>query len=112
MALTVDWPNYNILVPKDYTTLVTVSPYEIRTLDTNLFRYDLRDLEDSEEGRPFPITHSHNVDVDIGGVVLADVLLIHEPYMVTFEDGLWAVNLEGTNNNILIRNNKNQVSAC
>ena len=111
MALTVDWPNGDIQVAKADMTLIQASPIEIRKLDTNQFRYDLRNLEDSEIGRPFPITHDHNKDVDIGGgVVLADVLLIRDPYTVTFEDGQYVVELEGTNNNINLKNNKNQVS--
>lgn len=110
MALTVNWPTGVILVARADMTLVQASP-EIRRLDTNQFRYDLRNLEDGEEGRPFPITHNHNQDVDIGGgIILADVLLIRDPYTVTFEDGQYTVELEGTNNNIGIKNNKNQVS--
>lgn len=111
MATTIDWATGEITVPKADLTLITVSPYEIRELDSNAWRLILRDLEDDIDGRPWPRTHDHNKDVDIGGgVILADVLLILAPYTITFEDGLYAVNLVGTNNNILLKNNKNQVS--
>lgn len=110
MAIAVNWVTGVITIPKAYTTLVQLTPVEIRNLDTNLLRYDLRDLEDDVDGRPWPKTHDHNEDVLVGGISLADVLLVLEPYTITFEDGLWAVNLIGTNNNILERTNKNQVS--
>jgi len=110
MAVTVDWPNYEIFVPRTYMTLVQSSPFEIRELDTNAFRYDLRALEESEDGRPFQVTHVHNEDVAVGGITLADVLIINEPYTITFENLQYAVNLVGSNNNILERTNKNQVS--
>ena len=110
MAVTIDWPNAVIQIPRADMTLIQSTPTEIRRLDTNAFRYELRDLEDSEEGRPFPVTHDHNEDVEVGGVQLADVLKIRDPYTITFEDGQYAVYLQGTNNNILEKTNKNQVS--
>jgi len=112
MALTVDWPTKVIQVARADMTLIQASP-EIRRLNTNEFRYDLRGLEETELGRVHPITHNHNSDVDIGGgTVLADVLLIRDPYTVTFEDGQYTVELEGTNNNIYLKTNKNQVSVA
>jgi hypothetical protein len=110
MAITVDWPNSIINVPKSDTVLVQSSPYERRSLDTNWLRLELRKLEDDEEGRPWPRTHDHNADVTVGGITLADVLIILDPYTITFEDGQWGVILEGTNNNILDKRNPNQVS--
>lgn len=111
MATTINPITGIIYVPKVDTTLVDIGPPEIRELDTNVWRLELRDIEDDELNRPWPRTHDHNSDVDIGGgVILADVLLILDPYTVTFEDGQYAVNLVGTNNNILLKNNKNQVS--
>ena len=86
MPLNIDWPNYDIQVARADMTLIQASPIEIRRLDTNQFREDLRILEETEAGRAFPVTHNHNADVDIGGgVVLADVLLIRDPYTVTFD---------------------------
>ena len=44
------------------------------------------------------------------GVTYAPQLILLAPYTITFEDGLYAVNIVGTNNNVLERTNKNQVS--
>jgi len=111
MATTINPVTGVIFVPKADTTLIDIGPPEIRELNTNEWRVDLRDLEDDEAIRWATRTHDHNKDVNIGGgVILADVLLILDPYTVTFEDGQYAVNLTGTNNNILLKNNKNQVS--
>lgn len=113
MAVTVDWANSDIQVAygdTDVLTQIQVTPTEIWRLDTNAFRIELRELEESPEGRPNPVTHNHNEDVNVGGVNLADVLIIREPYTITFEDGQYAVYLQGTNNNILEKTNKNQVS--
>ncbi len=110
MAISVDWPNGIISVPKAYTTLVQLTPTEIRNLNTNQFRLDLKDLEDDVDGMAFTKTHDHNPPVSVGGIELARVISITDDYTVTFEDGAWAVSLKGSNNNILDRTNKNQVS--
>jgi len=110
MAISIDWSNGIIFIPKDYTTLIQLTPTEIRGLDTNQFRLDLKNLEDDVEGIPFPKTHNHNPPVSVGGIELARVVSITNDYTITFENGLWAVNLQGSNNNILDRTNKNQVS--
>lgn len=109
MSITIDWENKIISIPKSYTQLVQASP-EIREMNINTFRLDLRDLEDEEEGIPFLITHSHNTTVTVGGVTLARVVEIINGYTVTFEDGQWAVNLYGANSNIGDVTNVNQVS--
>ena len=113
MAVTVDWPNSIIQIPEGEATVMTqiqVNPIPIYELDTNLLRGVLRDLEDDVAGRPWQRTHDHNADVTVGGITLADVLIILDPYTITFEDGQYAVYLQGTNNNILEKTNKNQVS--
>ena len=111
MATTINPVTGVIFVPKADTTLIDIGPPEIRELDTNEWRLELRDIEDNEGIRWATKTHNHNADVNIGGgVVLADVFLILAPYTVTFEDGQYTVNLVGTNHNILLVNNKNQVS--
>ena len=79
-------------------------------MDTNAFRLALKDVEDSEEGMPHPDTHRHNTTVTVGGVTLAHVLEIINGYTITFDDGQYAVNLSGTNNNIPDVANVNQVS--
>ncbi len=110
MAISVTWGTKVINVPKDYTTLVQVSPTEIRDLDTNQFRLDLKSLEDDVYGMAHDTTHVHNPPLSVGGIELARTIEIINDYTITFEDGQWAVNLKGSNNNILDRTNKNQVS--
>ena len=107
---TVNWLTGVISIPKSYLTTVQILPTEILQLDTNLFRLKLRDLEDDVDGRPWPKTHLHNTTVVVGGVTLARVIEVLEPYTVTFEDGQYAVNLVGSNSNIGDRVNVNQVS--
>ncbi len=110
MTITVDWATRIIHVPKADTTLVQLTPTEIRSLDLNWFRLQLKDLEDNPEGMSFPDTHRHNTAVTVGGVDLARVIEIINNYTITFEDGQWAVNLLGANSNVGDRVNVNQVS--
>jgi len=108
--LIVDWIAKIISVPKSYTILVQSSPIEIRRLDIDIFRLDLKDLEDSEEGMVYPDTHQHNTTITVGGVTLARVIEMINGYTITFEDGNYAVNLVGANSNIADVVNLNQVS--
>ncbi len=110
MAITINWATKVISVPKADMTLVQSSPSEIRELDVDAFRMTLKDLEDNVEGVPFSDTHTHNTEVTLGGLTLARVVAIIPPYTITFEDGQYAVNLVGANNNIADRVNLNQVS--
>ena len=111
MAITIDWAGTRVItVPRADMTLIQSSPTEIRQLDLNSFRLELLDLEDDIDGRPWPKTHNHNTTVTVGGVTLARVIELLEPYTVTFEDGQYAVNLVGANSNVGDRVNVNQVS--
>ena len=107
--VTVNWGTSVINVPKTATTLVQSSP-EIRELDVNAFRLQLKNLEDDVDGQPFTDTHKHNTEVTLGGLVFSRVVEIIAPYTVTFQDGQYAVNLVGANNNISDKLNVNQVS--
>lgn len=109
MTISINWGTKVIYVPKADTTLIQASP-EIRELNLNTFRLTLKNIEDDEEGMPFPNTHNHNPPVTVGGVTLARVVEILSPYTVMFEDGQYAVNLVGGNNNISDKTNVNQVS--
>jgi hypothetical protein len=109
MSITIDWKLKIIYIPKSFMTLIQSSP-EIRGLNLNNFRMALKDLEDSEEGMPFPDTHRHNTEVSVGGVTLARVIEIINGYTVTFEDGQYAVNMSGANSNVADVVNVNQVS--
>lgn len=97
MPISVDWPNKLISVPQSYLTLVGGTLYD---LDTDAFRLDLRSLEDSDEGMPWPRTHRHNTEVAVAGVTFARTIEIINGYQVEFEDGQYTVRLVGSNNNI------------
>ena len=110
MAISIDPATFIITVPKADLTLVTGTLYE---MDTDAFRLELKDWEDSEVGIPFTDTHTHNTEVTVAGVTYARFIEMLSPYSVTFEDGAYSVRLEGSNNNIWdIENgilNQNQV---
>ena len=107
MALVIDWANKIINVPQADLTLIVGTLYEH---DTDVFRLELKALEASAEGMPFADTHRHNTEVIISQVVYARTVEIINGYTVTYEDGQYAVNLSGSNNNILDVLNRNQVS--
>ncbi len=110
MAITVDWPNKIINVPRNDLILIQSVPTEIREIDMNSLRLILKDLEDDEEGMPWVDTHRHVAPINVGGVTLARVVEIINGYTVTFEDGQYAVNLKGANTNLADVTNVNQVS--
>ncbi len=107
MALTISWGSKTINVPQSYLELVSGVHYK---MDVDLFRLDLKDLEDGEEGMPHLDTHIHNTEVVLGGITYARFIEITNGYTVTFEDGAYYVDLYGANNNILDAINHNQVS--
>ena len=110
MAITIDWNTKIINVPKADLTLIQSTPTEIREMNVNTFRLWLKDIEDNVEGLPFVDTHRHNTQVVLAGLTLARVVEILSPYTITFENGLYAVNLVGANNNIADKTNVNNVS--
>lgn len=110
MALSIDWATKVITVPKADLTLIQSVPTEIRSLSIPAFHAELRDIEDSETGMVFPDTHNYVGPIDVGGVALAPVISIINGYTVTFEDGMYAVNLVGANSNIGDNVNVNSVS--
>lgn len=108
--ISIDWGTRTIYVPKAYTALVSGPPNEIREMDINTFRLDLKSLESSDEGMGYPITHNHNTEVLLGGVTYARIVEMINGYTVTFEDGQYAINLIGANSNIADVVNVNQTS--
>lgn len=96
MALTVTWGTKTINVLQADLTPVTGTLYE---LDTDQFRKDLKNLEDGEDGMPFPDTHTHNTEVTVAGVTYARFIEIINGYSITFENGSYSVRLAGSNNN-------------
>ena len=107
MAISINWPSKIINIPQSYLTLISAGVYE---LDTDELRLDLKNLEDSEVGMPYLDTHRHNAPVTLAGATYAQTLEIINGYTITFEDGQYAVNLVGSNNNISEVTNVNQVS--
>jgi hypothetical protein len=107
MAISIDWGTKIISVPQSFLTPLGGSLYE---LNTDTFRLALKDLEDDEEGMNFLDTHRHNTTVALGGIEYARTIEIINGYTITFEDGQYAVNLVGSNNNIADVTNVNQVS--
>jgi hypothetical protein len=110
MAISVNWATSVIFIPKSDLTLIQSVPIEIRELNLNTFRLALKSLEDDEEGITYLKTHTHNTETSFGGLTLARVIQILDPYTVTFEDGEYAVNLVGANSNVADKLNLNQVS--
>jgi hypothetical protein len=114
MALTVDPSTFVITVPKADLTLIQSNPTEIRELNLNSFRLELKDWEYTGSGlnggATFTKTHTHNTEVTLGGINYARIIEIIDPYTVTFEDGQYAVNLAGANSNVGDKTNVNQVS--
>lgn len=106
---TVNWITGEITVPKSYMTLLSASP-EIYELDVDVFRLKLRDLEDDPDGRPWPKTHLHNTEYTIAGVTYIRAIQIIDPYFITFENGMYVVNLTAANNNIFTQRTYNNVS--
>ena len=110
MATSVDWGNTKVItVPRADMTLLQASP-EIRQLNVDEWRLELRALEDDVDGAPWSRTHDHTTDDVIQGVPNAPKVVILDPYTVTFEDGQYSVYLIGAINNILDKKNENQVS--
>ena len=102
--ISIAWATGIITVPLSFLTPLGGSTYE---LDLDIFRLALKDLEDDEDGMPWPKTHNHNTEVVLAGITFVRSIEILYPYTVKFEDGVYGVNLVGANSNIpdvLVRN--------
>lgn len=115
MALDVDWAGsdptnpYRIFVPRADMAIVQASP-EVRELNVDAFRRDLRTLEAGVEGGPWPDTHNHKTESVLSGTTFARIVEILDPYLVEFEDGQYSVRAVGANHNLLDVKVNNQVS--
>lgn len=109
MAITIDWPTGVISIPQADLTFESGTLY---SLDTDAFWSTLKALEASEIGMVWTDTHIRTAAVTIAGTTYAPGLQIIAPYTITFEDGQYAVRLDGTNNNLFDEGilNRNQVS--
>jgi len=104
VTISIAWASGVITVPQSFLTPLGGTTYQ---LDLDVFRLALKDLEDDEDGMPWPRTHNHNTEVTLAGITFARSIEIIQPYKVQFEDGVYGVNLVGANSNVpdvLIRN--------
>lgn len=97
MAITVDWGDRAIHVPKDYLTPLGGVLYG---LNVDTFRLALKNLEDDEDGMVFPDTHRHSLPLTLAGVIYARGVEIINGYTVEFEDGQYTVVCSGANHNL------------
>ena len=99
MAISINWATKVISIPQSDLTSLGGTAY---ALDVDTFRLALKDLEDSDEGMIFLMTHNHNPPVSVGGVTLARVVEIINGYTISFQDTgtPYSVRLDGANNNI------------
>ena len=96
--MTVDFPNRIIDVPQSDLTFVGGTLYRYPT--NTKFRVDLMAIMDNEEGIVFPQSYQHTAGKVIAGVTYAPFIEIINSYQVRFEDGLYTVLLEESNNDI------------
>jgi len=106
----INWLTQVIIIPRADMPLVQETPTEIRLLDLNQFRQNLKTLEASPNGMAYPDIHLHVGPVSVGGVSLARVVVLINGYSVLFEDAQYSVNLAGANTNLGDVVNPNQVS--
>ena len=109
MIVNMDWGNLNIIVPRTEMLLVQTVPVEVRQLDLTELRLALHNQQESVYGMSYPDIHSHNPPVVVSGVTLAQVVEIINGYTLTFEDGLYNVNIVGGNSNVADITIKNSV---
>jgi hypothetical protein len=99
----IDWGSKVINAYRDTDTFfaATADPY-VWDMDVDEFRKQLRDLEDNEDGMPFPDTHNHNTEVTLGSLTIARVVEIINGYTIQFwpMSPHWTVNILGANNNV------------
>ena len=100
MAISINWATRVIFIPKADMSVINPGPPEVRQLNVNTFRLALKDLEDGEEGMPFPDTHAHATEKTLSGVAYARQVEIINGYTVEFEDGMYSVSCIGANHNL------------
>ncbi len=110
MSLSIDYTTKVITIPKAYMSLDTSVPYDIYILEANQFHLDLRAEEVSGQGIINDATHNHTTIVTLGGTTFARLVEIINDYTITFEDGSYAVAINGANTNFADVLTLNQVS--
>lgn len=113
MAITIDYLTNEILIPKADTVFVSTDPItgrETRSLDMDFLWKALADIQDNTTDVWAPTAYINTPPQDLGGITLARSVLILDPYYVTFENGTYAVELEGGNTNLHTRTTVNSVA--
>ena len=113
MAITIDYSTFEINVPKADTVFVRLDPIngkEVRSLDMDFFWKALADIQDDQEGVWASTCFINTPPQDLGSFTLGRSVLIQAPYFVHFENGNYAVELVGGNNNISSRSVVNFVA--
>jgi len=105
MAISIDWATRVITIPTSFLTYASgpVGVGGTYELDVNAFRLALKAIEESEEGIPFPDTHSHNTEVQLGITTYARVIEIINGYTVEFAEtpfDQYTVICTGANHNL------------
>lgn len=109
MAYSVNWLTKVITIPKADTEWVSTTP-DVRKLDATTLWANLRSLEDDPEGMTYPQIVKNTTPTTLAGVTYARQVEIINGYTLTFEDGLYAVDIYGGNTNVADVANRNQVS--
>lgn len=97
MALTLNPATREITIPQADLTFVSGDTYD---LDTDQFRKDVMDLLASEAYIWLPDAYRHNGEVTIVGTTFARTLEFINGFNITFENLVYSVRLQGSNNNI------------
>ena len=101
------WETKVIVIPKNLLTWVNGGIY---SLDLLLLKGHLNFLEASEMGMAHDKILYHETETMLSGVNYARKLMFINGYTVTFENGVYGVNLYGANHNLMDVLNLNNVS--
>lgn len=81
-------------------------------MDVDWLRLQLLALQASEDGISYLDTHYHETETTFSGITFARKVVFINSYTIEFEDGAYAVTLDGANTNLLDVKVFNQVSVA
>jgi hypothetical protein len=100
VAISIEWGTKVITVTQTDTDILTQVSGTFYKMDTLAFQRELKDLEDDEEGMPFPDTHEQALENTISGVTYVRAINIINGYSLTFSpNSQWTVLMDGASNN-------------
>ncbi len=111
MAISVDWENRIVHIPK--ADLTPTPNSDLYTLDIEDLRWWLMDVMDDADGMVNPTIFEHNTTVYMSGIKYARFIEIINGYTIAFEDipaNPYGVLLGGANHNVLDVNRFNTTS--